>query len=57
VSLGNVRARSASADAANAREQQRLARLSVLERMKKSLALGRRGRLVRGMAKEAKGHE
>jgi hypothetical protein len=53
-----VRRNSASADAAKAREQERLARLSILERMAKALALGRRGRRVLDMANEvtAKGH-
>jgi hypothetical protein len=48
-----VRRNSVSADAANAREGERLARLSPLERMAKALALGRRGRRLRDMANEA----
>ncbi len=51
-----VRPKSASADGANAREREKLARLSVLDRMTKALALGRRGRRLRDMANAAKGH-
>ena len=45
-----VRRKSASADAARARELRRTTRLSSLERMVKALELGRRGRLLRAMA-------
>jgi hypothetical protein len=48
-----VRPKSASADAANARDREKLARLSVLERMALALALGRRGRRLRDMANAA----
>lgn len=48
-----VRRNSVSADAANACERERLARLSIVERMAKALALGRRGRRLRDMANEA----
>ena len=44
-----VRRKSASADAARGRELRRVTKRSVLERMVKALALGRRGRLLRAM--------
>lgn len=53
VTRSNTRPRSASADAARERELLRLTRLSVLERIEKALELGRRGREVREMAKQA----
>jgi hypothetical protein len=53
LGIVQVRRNSVSADAANARERERLARLSVVERMAKALALGRRGRRLRDMANEA----
>lgn len=49
----NTRPRSASADAAKERELLQVARMSALERIAKALELGRRGREVREMAKQA----
>jgi hypothetical protein len=53
VERPKVRPKSASVDGARARELRRLSRLSLLERVAKALALGRRGRALRELGRGA----